>query len=722
MKNFFTLFCLLMAAFTINAQAIFLEEGFDGNGIPDGWTQTTTGTDGGWKFGTGPSLSGSSFAIPSNGGRIAATNDDKCNCDKLNEYLIMPEFDFSDYDALAMKFDYYYFDAYYNSQERAYIAVSTDGGFTWDDVAALPGSVDWQNGFRVNLSAFGGESSVLIAFHYSDGGGWAYGWAIDNVSVYSPAKYDVAVTRLNVPRFEVVNQNVTIGGEVTNEGSENLTSFDLTWSDGVNEYTDHISGIDVPYLGTYTFTASESLSLDQAISYDYTVSVSNPNDEEDQNPNNNEGVGVVSGVTYIPNKKMFTEEATGTWCGWCPRGTEWMDWMAEFHSDQFVGVAVHNQDPMALAAYDSGVNNFPGFSGYPSVIVDRDAIWDPSELEEILPTYAARIAPVAPSVYAEIDVATRTLTAKASAEFVTQLSNLSYRFNVILSEDNVRGTDSGYNQSNYYAGGSSGEPIPNYGLNWSTLPSTVPASQLHYNHVGRALLGGWAGTEGSIPSDIEAGEIIEKTYTLNNFNKNWNPFNMRAVVLILDSATGLALNAEKDQIQVNCPGDVGLIITVAEDTIGLEGSGSIHVSMVDPNLGFGGYTFKLDNGETGTDFFGLETGTYKLTATDKINCSQEVEVEVGLVSGVRNIESLTAFSLTPNPASSVSLLNANFDKTVDMQVSIQNIAGQVVETLKYNHVRNVQHTFNLTEFADGVYFVKVIVGNQVHTERLVISR
>ena len=45
---------------------------------------------------------------------------------------------------------------------------------------------------------------------------------------------------------------------------------------------------------------------------------------------------------------------------------------------------------------------------------------------------------------------------EVTAEFVTQLSGINYRLNLVLTEDNVTGTGSGYAQTNYYAGGGYG--------------------------------------------------------------------------------------------------------------------------------------------------------------------------------------------------------------------------------------------------------------------------
>lgn len=71
---------------------------------------------------------------------------------------------------------------------------------------------------------------------------------------------------------------------------------------------------------------------------------------------------------------MLAEEATGTWCTWCPRGAVFMAKMKEDYPDDFIGIAVHNQDPMTLTSYNTGLTNLPGFSGFPSVVVRRQIL------------------------------------------------------------------------------------------------------------------------------------------------------------------------------------------------------------------------------------------------------------------------------------------------------------------------------------------------------------
>lgn len=689
--------------------------------MPVGWTQQSAATDGGFKFGASSVLSSSSFAVPNNGTKAAGTNDDGCNCNKLNDLLVMPAFDFTTQVAVSMKFDLFFFDAIYQgAQERAYIAVSVNNGI-WTDVATLPGAGDWQTGYIVDLSAYAGMSNVRIGFRYTDGGGWLYGLAIDNVSVFAPADHDIAVLKIDVPRFNEVGSSVNIAGEVTNLGAQTLTSLDISWSDGTNTYVDNVTGISIPYLSKYTFTHSTPLPLPDAVSYNYTVWADNPNGALDANDTNNGLAGVVSGVSYIPSKKMLSEEATGTWCGWCPRGTEWMDYMAEYYPEDFIGIAVHNGDPMTVTAYDSGLNGFPGFSGYPSVIIDRNAIWDPSDMEDILQGYLDRIAPIAPEVTASIDVATRTLTINASAEFVTQLANIDYRFNVALTEDGVTGTGAGYAQTNYYAGPAAPtDPIPNYGLDWDALPATVPAADMVYNHVGRAILGGWAGSAGSIATSVVAGDFAQKDYVVTDFNIDWNPFNMHSVVMIIDNATGEVLNVNSTQIDVICPVSFGAVATVTPSSDG--SNGSIALAPPASTYGFGGYTYLWNNGETTPSISGLTPGIYTLAISDKIGCTQSMEVTVTSSSSVEDIASLTSFALTPNPASSVSVLSASFAHAVDATVQMVNLEGKVIASASFGKATTLNHSFDLSDIPAGMYLVKMAVGNQVHSERLVVTK
>ncbi len=317
---------------------------------------------------------------------------------------------------------------------------------------------------------------------------------------------DVAATGISLPGVGIAGESVELGGSIKNVGINTITSLDVTWSDGTNEYTDNLTGLSLGSLESMNFTHSVPVEL-AAGNNTITVTVSNPNGSTDMNADNNSTSTSTYAYTPAPGKMILAEEATGTWCGWCPRGAVFMDYMAETYPNHFVGVAVHNGDPMTDPDYDAGETGFPGFSGFPSVIVDRDELIDPSQLEGIvLPRVETPPAALLVNK-AEYDEGSGLLTIQLEATFQESVSG-DYRLNVAIVEDDVTGTGSGYNQANYYSGGGAG-PMGGY----ENLPDPVPASQMVYNHVARAILGGYDGPSNSLPSSISSGETHSYTFT-----------------------------------------------------------------------------------------------------------------------------------------------------------------------------------------------------------------
>ena len=131
---------------------------------------------------------------------------------------------------------------------------------------------------------------------------------------------------------------------------------------------------------------------------------------------------------------------------------------------------------------------FPGFNGYPSVIIDRNEIVDPSQMPDVIDTRLADIAPVDMTIDLTYDEASHSISAEVTAEFVTQLSGINYRLNLVLTEDNVTGTGSG----------TPDQLLCRWWLAalWEDTKTcgTVPAADMIYQHVARGLASSWNGT------------------------------------------------------------------------------------------------------------------------------------------------------------------------------------------------------------------------------------
>lgn len=76
---------------------------------------------------------------------------------------------------------------------------------------------------------------------------------------------------------------------------------------------------------------------------------------------------------FVPVQRVLLEEATGTWCSACPRGTMAFKALGKLYGSRFVGVAYHGgKDPM-VTSFEIPFT----FSGYPSASLDRGPTIDP---------------------------------------------------------------------------------------------------------------------------------------------------------------------------------------------------------------------------------------------------------------------------------------------------------------------------------------------------------
>lgn len=541
MKKCSTLFFFLLLLQGLAAQAVLLSEDFE-NGIPDGWT-----ADDYWEAGNAAALSSQFFAIPAHG-NFAAVNDDAAGQGvSTNGMLATPPIDLAEAAGAVLTFETFFGNGDYQGNETAKVLVSRDSGATWAEEISLEGNFDEWQSIYLNLSEYLGDT-IRIAFAYNDGGSWNYGYCVDNVVVSSPPAYDAAMATVATTRFHELNSDIAIEGTVRNLGAETITSLAINWSDGTDTYSEELTGLDIGPGEEYAFTHNTPFVASEAITYDIDVWVSAPNGETDGDDTNDRATTKVSGVTFVPAKKVVIEEGTGGWCGWCPRGHVAMEYMRELYPETFIGIAVHNGDGMVVGSYDGNI----GLTGYPGSNADR-VLLDVGVSSDLFEGYhnqlVQRITPVKPDIEVLFNPVNRKAEVNVSAEFVTKLDDIDYRFSVVIMQDSVKGTGSGFNQTNYYSFQSQNLPLVGAGHNWQTDPDPVPAANMVYMDVARALLGGYNGTANIIPSSVVAGDVIAHSYTYT-VPVSYKVEQMYAVVLLLDARTGEILNAEKAAFEV----------------------------------------------------------------------------------------------------------------------------------------------------------------------------
>jgi hypothetical protein len=534
MKNCFTLL-LFLFTFSLSAQVLF-EQDFENGMAP----MTLVDNDG---LTPAPNVANfadawtvSNNANLSNGTNVAVSNSWYNPAGQADDWMITPAISgisattILRWEAKAQDPDY---------PDGYSVLISTAGtelGDFTDEVFSVGSEMTEFQERGVSLAAYEGQT-IYIAFRNNSTD--QYLLVVDNILVTNAASWDMQVSALSTNKFATTGNDVSITGEVKNVGTQEINAFTLSWTDGTNNYEQTIDNVSIPSFGTYSFTHETPLSVTEAIPYNYTVTVSNPNGNEDANLEDNSADGLVSGLAFIPSRRVVVEEGTGTWCGWCPRGAVALEYMEDNHAETFIGIAVHNgnNDPMVVSEYDSGL----GFQGFPSSHVDRTVLGtnpESSILESIHNQRLQDITPVELDQEITYDANTRQITATVNTTFAATTSG-DFRVSLVITEDGVTGTTSGYNQVNYYAGGGNG-PMGGY----ENLPDPVPAADMVYDHVARALLGGFNGVAGSIPADVTANNTYDYTfeYTLP---ANMDPSNINIVALILDNDNGQILNGHK---------------------------------------------------------------------------------------------------------------------------------------------------------------------------------
>ncbi|MCB0770323.1 MAG: hypothetical protein KDC00_07955 [Flavobacteriales bacterium] len=185
------------------------------------------------------------------GNTFVQANDaaDPCNCGMNDVKLTTPLFDLSDHVGMALEFRAFHEGTLGGGPA---IVEARNGNDEWsllDTIIPLPGA--WQT-IRMDLSAFDGLPEVMIRFRWSDGGGWASGFAMDDMCLRERFANDLTVSKVllgdpTMPAFNMFEQTLPyrqlpveqFGGlsatmEVVNNGTSSAEvdsmDVDLLWN------------------------------------------------------------------------------------------------------------------------------------------------------------------------------------------------------------------------------------------------------------------------------------------------------------------------------------------------------------------------------------------------------------------------------------------------------------------------------------------------------------
>jgi len=372
-------------------------------------------------------------------------------------------------------------------------------------------------------------------------------------TITDPYNNDVGVIGINNPvSGAVLSATENIELQIMNLGLNPQTGFDVSYSvNGGAVVTETVSAtIDPGATYNYAFTATEDFSV--AGVYDIAANTSLTGDEDASNDNFTTEVLLLN---WLPEKRVVGEEGTGTWCGWCVRGHVFMEQMADDYPDTWIGIAVHDGDIMTISEYDTDYGTYGtaiatatgATFGYPSGFVDREyKLYDPMDFEGAYLGHITEIPLAAISVEnVTWNSGTREITYDVTSHFACDIPTANYRLNSVIIENNVTGPSPDYDQENYYSGGTYG-PMGGY----ESLAATVPASQMVYQNVARAILAGWEGTAGSVPSVVAEDDYFTESYSYT-LPADYDENEIVLIGMIIDQTTGAIMNANTGSLPVS---------------------------------------------------------------------------------------------------------------------------------------------------------------------------
>ena len=245
-------------------------------------------------------------------------------------------------------------------------------------------------------------------------------------------------------------------------------------------------------------------------------------------------------VTKVPKRRIAVEEYTAMWCRYCPTGIALMENLSHTFGDDFVGIAVHVDDPLTCWDYYSKAkgNRFPTVDmnrshrlgyvlGVDEFKAERDAGAD-MDLE----------------VSAVWDESKNNITVTPVVTFRVNRDETPYGFAYVLTEDGM--TDSRWVQNNAYSGSHGDRGVTKEFDEIIDSPGEI--RNLKNNFVAIAADGVKSARTGHLKAPIKADETQSHTYVFKNIrSKNviQKKENLRVCVLLINTNTGKIENAAK---------------------------------------------------------------------------------------------------------------------------------------------------------------------------------
>jgi len=129
------------------------------------------------------------------------------------------------------------------------------------------------------------------------------------------------------------------------------------------------------------------------------------------------------------------------------------------------------------------------------------------------------------------------------------------------------------------------------------------------------------------------------------------------------------------------------------------------------------------NGSTTRQFSVATDGWYKCTVTDALGCNAKDSVYVMIGTGIDGLISGEDFIISyyPNPVNDELKIQIDAFKPIELNIEILNQHGQVIFNNQFKNNGQAIEKINVSNHAQGLYYIRFIVENQVFVRKIVIQ-
>ena len=126
-------------------------------------------------------------------------------------------------------------------------------------------------------------------------------------------------------------------------------------------------------------------------------------------------------------------------------------------------------------------------------------------------------------------------------------------------------------------------------------------------------------------------------------------------------------------------------------------------------------------GTTTTPYFNLtSSGSYTVKVVNGTCTSAESVAFAAVYTSIRNnSNSIKVFEVYPNPTEGQLVMNLSLTKSSTVQIRIYTPEGRELYVKSFSSTRNVFEELNISDYAKGVYIIKLTVDEEVYYHKVV---